>query len=44
MTKAQINAQYDEMIAEITGDSPQHQAARDMIEGWRAEALAEITA
>ena len=44
MTAAEINAQYDEMVAEITGDSPQHQATRDMIEGWRAEALAEAAA
>ena len=39
MTAAEINAQYDEQISEITGDSPQHQATRDMINQWRADAL-----
>ena len=39
MTKQEINAQYDEMIAEITGTSVQHRAAREMIEGWRKDAL-----
>ena len=39
MTKQEINAQYDEMIAEITGTSAQHRAAREMIEGWRKDAL-----
>lgn len=39
MTKQEINAQYDEMIAEITGSSAQHQATRAMIDGWRKEAL-----
>jgi len=42
MTAEQINAEYDEMISEITGDTPQHQATRDMMEEWRARALAEF--
>lgn len=41
MTKQEINAQYDEMIAEINGESAQHLATRDMIEGWRKDALSD---
>lgn len=42
MTKQEINAQYDEMITEITGTSAQHHAAREMIEGWRNDALEDM--
>jgi Trp operon repressor len=39
MTAREINKQYDEMIAEVTGTSAQHKATIKMMEEWRKEAL-----
>ena len=39
MTPAQINAEYDEMIASVTGCGPDHKALRDMYEDERKKTL-----